>query len=197
MPLNAIIILQNDPTLQALILKKIQSKNGIGKQLNEVPGDYVWSNELIICDERDLNADVFKTNTNLVEAIDNMEVLMVIIGKSMRFTWTPINVQRIEQDVKVEGNIVNIINKWLIISEKRNKREKVIANKLNRLFYILHEFEKKEEIYMIDIIKVTGVSKRTIQRDFQLIKEMLINKDIVFDENNGTYTMYNIIKNAW
>lgn len=197
MPLNAIIIIQNDPTLQALILKKIQSKNGIGQQLNEVPGDYVWSNELIICDERDLNADVFKTNTNLVEAIDNMEVLMVIIGKSMRFTLTPINVQRIEQDVKVEGNIVNIINNWLIINEKRNKREKVIANKLNRLFYILNEFEKKEEIYMIDIIKVTGVSKRTIQRDFQLIKEMLINKDIVFDENNGTYTMYNIIKNAW
>lgn len=197
MPLNATIIIQNDPTLQALILKEIQSKNGIGQQLNEVPGDYVWSNELIICDERDLNADVFKTNTNLVEAIDNMEVLMVIIGKSMRFTWTPINVQRIEQDVKVEGNVVHIINKWLIINEKRNKREKVIANKLNRLFYILHEFEKKEEIYMNDIIKATGVSKRTVQRDFQLIKEMLINKDIVFDENDGTYSIHDIIKNVW
>jgi hypothetical protein len=192
MPLNTIITIQNDPNLQALILKEIQSKNGISQQLNQVPSDYAWSNELIICDERDLNADVFKTNINLVEAIENMEVLMIIIGKSIRFAYKPINVQIIEKNVNVKKDLVQLIDKWMIIQEKRNKREKVLANKLNRLFYILNEFETKDEVFIEDIIKVTGVSKRTVQRDFQFIREMLINKDIELDEFNRSYVLKNL-----
>jgi hypothetical protein len=196
MPLTTIIIIENEPDLHALVLDKIQLKNGISQRFNQVRDDYVWSNELIICDEQDLNTDIFITNKNLVQAIENMEVLMVIIGKSIHFKWTPINVQRVEKDDNIKNNVAKLIDKWLIIIDKINKREKVIANKLNRLFYILNEFETKEEIYMKEIIKATGVSKRTVQRDFQLIKEMLINKDIVFDENNGSYSLHDIIKNA-
>jgi hypothetical protein len=192
MPLKTIVSIQNDPNLQALILKEILSKNGISQQLNQIPGDYVWSNELIICDERDLNTDVFKTNINLVEAIENMEVLMIIIGKSIRFAYKPINVQIIEKNVNVKKDLVQLIDKWMIIQEKRNKREKVLANKLNRLFYILNEFETKDEVFIEDIIKVTGVSKRTVQRDFQFIREMLINKDIELDEFNRSYVLKNL-----
>ena len=81
----------------------------------------------------------------------------------------------------------------MIINEKRNNREKVIANKLNRLMYILRELDVKEELFMEEIIKVTGVSKRTVLRDLKFLREMLIDKEIVFDEYQGSYIMNDLL----
>jgi predicted DNA-binding transcriptional regulator YafY len=80
-----------------------------------------------------------------------------------------------------------------VINEKRNNREKVIANKLNRLMYILRELDVKEEVFMEEIIKVTGVSKRTVLRDLKFLREMLIDKEIVFDEYQGSYIMKDLL----
>lgn len=190
---HSIILFETDVVSGDMIKKEVKVKMGTVQNGIDILDRNQWKNEIIFCDERDLSPILFRKNMSLVEAIENMEVLMVVIGKSIDFKWTPINVQRIKKDDNIKKNVAKLIDKWLIIIDKINQREKVIANKLNRLFYILHEFETKDDIYMKDIIKVTGVSKRTVQRDFQLIKEMLINKDIVFDENNGTYTMYGII----
>jgi hypothetical protein len=193
MSLDALLSIQKDVDLRDLILNIILTKNGNAQDLVPIPINSNWKNEIIICEEVDLDVNIFRNNLSLVEAIEKMNVLLVIIGDLIRFPFKPINVKILKKNNDVANNISVLIDKWIFINVKRNKREKVIANKLNRLFYILQELETKEEIFMEEIIKVTGVSKRTVQRDFQLIREMLIHKDIEYDEFNKSYVLNDLI----
>jgi hypothetical protein len=193
MSLDAQLSIQTDVDLRDLILNVILTKNGNAQDLVPIPINSNWNNEIIICDEVDLDVNIFRNNLSLVEAIEKMNVLLIIIGDSLRIPFKPINVKVFKKNKDVPKNISVLIDKWICINEKRNKREKVLANKLNRIFYILHELETKEEVFMEDIIKVTGVSKRTVQRDFQFIREMLIDKDIAYDEFNKSYVLNDLI----
>jgi hypothetical protein len=193
MSLEARLSIQTDVDLRDLILNVILTKNGNTEDLVPIPINSNWNNEIIVCDEVDLDVNIFRNNLSLVEAIEKMNVLLVIIGDSIRFPFKPINVKILKNNQNLANNISVLLDKWICINEKRNKRERVLAIKLNRLFYILHELETKDEVFMEDIIKVTGVSKRTVQRDFQMIKEMLIHKDIAYDEFNKSYVLNDLI----
>ena len=193
MSLNAIVIIPNHLGLRNQVIHQIKNINGTIQELTQIPVATKWNGELIICHEDLLDVNIFKTNINLVEAIEKLNVLFLIIGNTIQFKFKPINVKVLKNETKIKKDIDALIGKWLIINEKRNNREKVIANKLNRLMYILRELDVKEELFMEDIIKVTGVSKRTVLRDLKFLREMLIDKEIVFDEYQGSYIMNDLL----
>jgi hypothetical protein len=191
--MQVILSIPSDISLKDLVVKAIKIKKVPVQEVIQIPSNSIWKNQIIICDEQDLDENIFRTNIPLVEAIEKMDALFVIIGNLKGFPRKPINVKVFKKNNDIAKNISVLIDKWICINEKRNKREKVLAIKLNRLFYILHELETKNEIFMEDIIKVTGVSKRTVQRDFQMIREMLIHKNITYDEFNKSYSLYDLI----
>ena len=193
MSLNAIVIIPNHLGLRNQVIHQIKNINGTIQELTQIPVATKWNGELIICHEDLLDVNIFKTNINLVEAIEKLNVLFLIIGNTIQFKYKPINVKVLKNETKIKKDIDALIGKWLIINEKRNNREKVIANKLNRLMYILRELDVKEELFMEEIIKVTGVSKRTVLRDLKFLREMLIDKEIVFDEYQGSYIMNDLL----
>jgi hypothetical protein len=193
MSLNAIVIIPNHLGLRNQVIHQIKNINGTIQELTQIPVATKWNGELIICHEDLLDVNIFKTNINLVEAIEKLNVLFLIIGNTIQFKFKPINVKVLKNETKIKKDIDALIGKWLIINEKRNNREKVIANKLNRLMYILRELDVKEELFMEEIIKVTGVSKRTVLRDLKFLREMLIDKEIVFDEYQGSYIMNDLL----
>jgi hypothetical protein len=191
--MQVILSIPSDISLKDLVVKAINIKKVPVQEVIQIPSNSIWKNQIILCDEQDLDEHIFRINISLVEAIEKMDALFVIIGDLKRFPFKPINVKVLKKNQDVANNISVLLDKWICINEKRNKREKVLAIKLNRLFYILHELENKDEVFMEDIIKVTGVSKRTVQRDFQLIREMLIHKDIAYDEFNKSYVLNDLI----
>ena len=193
MTMQVILSIPSDISLKDLVVKAINIKKVPVQEVIQIPSNSIWKNQIILCDEQDLDENIFRTNIPLVESIEKMDALFVIIGNLKGFPRKPINVKVLKKNQDVANNISVLLDKWICINEKRNKREKVLAIKLNRLFYILHELETKDEVFMEDIIKVTGVSKRTVQRDFQLIREMLIHKDIAYDEFNKSYVLNDLI----
>lgn len=193
MSLNAIVIIPKHLGLRNQIINQIKNINGTVQELTQIPLATKWNGELIICHEELLDINIFKTNINLVEAIEKLNVLFLIIGNTIHFKFKPINVKVLKNETKIKKDLDALIGKWLVINEKRNNREKVIANKLNRLMYILRELDVKEEVFMEEIIKVTGVSKRTVLRDLKFLREMLIDKEIVFDEYQGSYIMNDLL----
>lgn len=193
MSLNTIVIIPKHLGLRNHVINQIKNINGTVQELTQIPVAIKWNGELIICHEELLDINIFKTNINLVEAIEKLNVLFLIIGNTIQFKFKPINVKELKNETKIKKDLDALIVKWLVINEKRNNREKVIANKLNRLMYILRELDVKEEVFMEEIIKVTGVSKRTVLRDLKFLREMLIDKEIAFDEYQGSYIMKDLL----
>jgi hypothetical protein len=138
--------------------------------------------------------DDYFFNGGLLDKLENLTIMIVVIGFQKKLRGIPPQVHCIHRSVFGKKNILQAIEVWQRYRQNLNKREQALAIKLNRLFYIYHVLYEGEYLFMEDILKMTRVSKRTIMRDIKTLRDVLVTKEIVFDESKGAYFMDEIRK---
>ncbi len=149
------------------------------------------SNSIVFVEEQLIDETIFR-DEQLYDRIENLEVFFVIIGTARKFIPQPLNVKRIFNPISGKKQIVSLLEIYKDFQQKLNQRDKALTKKLNRLFYIYHQLYEKESIKMTEILRLTKVSRRTIYRDFQTLREVLVTQTIKYDENEQMYYMEDI-----
>ena len=149
------------------------------------------SDTLIFIDE-DLIDDIFFDDEILLDKLEKLNLYLVIVGLQKKLRRVPPQVHFISKLNTDEKEISAVIDIWQHYRQNLNKREQALTVKLNRLFYIYHVLFEGEYLFLEDIMKMASVSKRTILRDLKTLREVLVTKQITFDEEKKAYLMEDI-----
>jgi hypothetical protein len=162
-------------------LEQLSSSNPLRNQINTI----------VFVEEHLLDATFFR-DEQLFDRIENLDVFFILIGTTKKFIPQPLNIKRIFDPISGKKQIISILEMYKDFQQKLNQRDKALTKKLNRLFYIYHQLYEKESIKMTEILRLTKVSRRTIYRDFQTLREVLVTQTIKYDENEQMYYMEDI-----
>lgn len=179
------------PSNLTILKRAIKNQNGKFELIDSIDSLKNRSDILLIVEE-DLLPEALFSDNELSIKIEDLEIFVLIIGTKRKFKYQPTLVKQIEDPLNTDSQIVTILDVFQIYSEKLNTREKALNKKLGRLFYIYQRLFEKETITSKEIQALTHVSKRTIQRDFQILREVLVTKTIVYDENEKSYSIQDI-----
>lgn len=186
----SVLLVENQNNLHSLT-EAIKACKGKMQILGSVSLLKNQTNSIVFVEEQLLDEMIFR-DEQLYDRIENLEVFFVIIGTTRKFIPQPLNVKRIFNPISGKKQIVSMLEIYKDFQQKLNQRDKALKKKLNRLFYIYHQLYEKESIKMNEILRLTKVSKRTIFRDFQTIREVLVTQTIKYDENEQMYYLEDI-----
>ena len=147
---------------------------------------------LVFIDEE--NVEDYFFNETMLDKLEKLKMMVVIIGGQKKMRGIPPQVHCIHQSVFGKKQIMQAIEVWQRYRQNLNKREQALAVKLNRLFYIYHALYESEYLFLEDVMKMASVSKRTIMRDIKTLRDILVTKEIVYDECKKAYIMDEIRK---
>jgi hypothetical protein len=151
------------------------------------------SDVIIFVDEENIDEHFFNDET-LLEKLEKLNLFIVIVGTTKKLKRIPPQVQFISKPIISKKQVLVIIDIWQRYRQNLNKREQALTVKLNRLFFIYHKLFEGEYLYIDDIIKMASVTKRTILRDLKILRDVLVTKEITFDEEKRAYIMEDIKK---
>jgi len=151
------------------------------------------SDYLIFIDEDYIDEHFFDDEV-LLDKLEKLDLFIVVVGTNKKLKRVPPQVQFISKQIVSKKQILVIIDIWQRYRQNLNKREQALTVKLNRLFFIYHKLFEGEYLYIDDIMKMASVSKRTILRDLKILRNVLVTKEITFDEEKRAYIMEDIKK---
>ena len=130
----------------------------------------------------------------MLDKLEKLQMFIVIVGTTKKLRRVPPQVQFISKPIISKKQVLVIIEIWQRYRQNLNKREQALTVKLNRLFFIYHKLFEGEYLYIDDIMKMASVTKRTILRDLKILRDVLVTKEITFDEEKRAYIMEDIKK---
>jgi len=151
------------------------------------------SDVIIFVDEENIDEHFFSDET-LLDKLEKLQLFIVIVGTTKKLRRVPPQVQFISKPIISKKQVLVIIEIWQRYRQNLNKREQALTVKLNRLFFIYHKLFEGEYLYIDDIMKMASVTKRTILRDLKILRDVLVTKEITFDEEKRAYIMEDIKK---
>jgi hypothetical protein len=167
---------------QRKIIKAIKELKGSYELIDSADNLKSLTKSIVFVEEHLLDENFFQTG-DLFERIEDLEVSWVTVGNKKKFIPQPLAVKRINSNLSNDSSGLNsLLESYIEIHNKFTQREKVLSKKLNRLFFLYHQLYEKESLEMSDILRLTNVSKRTIFRDFQLLREVLMTQTICLDD---------------
>ena len=150
-----------------------------------------FSDTIVFVDENNID-DRFFDDDLLLDKLEKLDLFLVIVGTKTKLKRIPPQVNFLETPIIDAKKVSDLIDKWQHYRKNLNLREQALTVKLNRLFFIYHKLFEGEYLYIDEVIKMTSVTKRTILRDLKTIKDVLITKQITFDEQKKAYIMEDI-----
>jgi hypothetical protein len=151
------------------------------------------SDVIIFVDEENIDEHFFSDET-LLDKLEKLQLFIVIVGTTKKLRRVPPQVQFISKPIISKKQVLVIIEIWQRYRQNLNKREQALTVKLNRLFFIYHKLFEGEYLYIDDVMKMASVTKRTILRDLKILRDVLVTKEITFDEEKRAYIMEDIKK---
>jgi hypothetical protein len=151
------------------------------------------SDVIIFVDEENIGEHFFNDET-LLDKLEKLKLFIVIVGTTKKLRRVPPQVQFISKPIISKKQVLVIIEIWQRYRQNLNKREQALTVKLNRLFFIYHKLFEGEYLYIDDVMKLASVTKRTILRDLKTLRDVLVTKEITFDEEKRAYIMEDIKK---
>lgn len=163
---------------QQKIIKAIKKQKGVYELIDSIEQLKSSLKCIVFVEEHLLDEKLF-SDKDLFNRIENLEVVWVIVGNTKKFKTQPLAIKRIKGTISNYSEGLNsLLESYIEIHNKFTKREKALSKKLNRLFFLYHLLYEKEYMEMPDILRLTNVSKRTIFRDFQLLREILLTQTV-------------------
>jgi len=152
--------------------------------------DVIKEKELVLfIEEGILDYDFFHKNEIICKKINSLQWIVFLIGNTKKFKPLPYLIKRTRKVLRNQDAINRAID--LLVSAKLtpNSRENLFHKKMNRLFYIYYCLTDRDSVTYEEIAYVSGISKRTFQRDIEVLKEILITQKINYNEFEKCYTI--------
>lgn len=143
----------------------------------------------LFVDENLIELDFFSRNKAICDKIEKLEWVLILIGHKKKFKPLPYLAKRIKSTIKDLRELEIALD---ILEKTRNNplsRETTFNKKMNRLFYIYYCLTDRDSVTYEEIAFVSGVSKRTFQRDIKTLKEVLATQNIICNEYEKKYTI--------
>lgn len=172
------------------ILRNIaQERNGTFLSITNI-NSVINKNEVVLfIDEELIEKDFFSKQKAINEKIKKLEWIVIILGNRKKFKPLPYLVKRTRNIIR-DPKMVNIALDQLEKAKLTpNSRKNILNKKLNRLFYIYYCLSDRDSVTYEEIAFVSGVSRRTFQRDIQTLKEVLVLQTINYNDFEKCYTI--------
>ncbi len=91
-------------------------------------------------------------------------------------------------DIESQVDIEQEIKKQAVVADKFNLRMIQLQDKLHRIFYIYRQL-LEGKVILDEILEEANISRRTLTRDIKIIREVCMDKNIYFDEDDHSYNM--------
>jgi hypothetical protein len=146
--------------------------------------------ELVLFIEEDLlEKDFFSKNKAICEKIEKRDWIVILFGHKKKFKPLPYLVKRTRNIIRDPKELNIALDQLEKARLTPNSRENIFNKKMNRLFYIYYCMTDRDSVTFEEIEFVSGISKRTFQRDIQTLKEVLITQKINYNEYEKCYTI--------
>lgn len=172
------------------ILREISlERNGSFLAITDIQA-VINEKELVLFIEEDLlEKDFFSKQKAICEKIKKLEWIVILLGHRKKFKPLPYLIKRTRNIIR-DPKMVNIALDQLERAKLTpNSRKNVLNKKMNRLFYIYYCLSDRDSVTYEEIAFVSGISRRTFQRDINTLKSVLVMQEIHYNDYEKCYTI--------